>query len=137
MNDTDPEAPVDIKVTSDGLKVTLFDRNKEPLFEKDTPRLTAWGRLVFQNLAWIIERNQMHVVIDGHAAKGSNLPSKNYGLWELTADRANSARRALEFYAVDSGKIDRVTGFADTKPLPNTPPDSESNQRVTISLSLN
>ena len=137
VNETDSEAPVEIAVTSDGLKVTLFDRNKQPLFEKDTPRLTAWGRLAFQNLAWIIERNKMRVVIEGHAAKGTESATKSYGLWELTADRSNAARRALEFYAVDAGKIDRVTGFADTRPLPKTPAEAESNQRVTISLSLN
>jgi chemotaxis protein MotB len=137
VNDVSQENPVELEVTSDGLKVTLFDRGAQPLFEKNTATFTAWGRFAIQNLAWLIERNRLRVVIDGHASRGAVLPStKNYGLWELTSDRANSARRLLEFYAVPAQFIDRVVGYADTKPLPNFPKESESNQRITISLAV-
>jgi chemotaxis protein MotB len=57
-------------------------------------------------------------------------------VWELSTDRANASRRALTHYAVGSDAIERVTGFADTRPVPFQSPDSESNQRVTLSLSL-
>jgi chemotaxis protein MotB len=137
VNDVSAENPVDVDVTSDGLKITLYDRNRQPLFLKNTAGFTEWGRFAMQNLAWLIDRNNMKVMIDGHAPAGLVMPQKDYGLWELTADRANAARRALELYAVDPKKIERVTGFAATQPLPNLPPESESNQRLTVSLSIN
>jgi chemotaxis protein MotB len=137
VNDVSQESPVDIEVTSDGLKVTLYDRNKQPLFEKNTATLTAWGKFALQTLAWLIERNRLRVVIDGHAAAGTEMPLKDYGLWELTADRANTARRLLEVYAVAPDKIDRVSGYADTRPLPHLPPTSQTNQRLTVSLTIN
>ena len=37
---------------------------------------------------------------------------------------------------MDANLIERVTGYADTRPLPGEPPDSEANQRITISLTL-
>jgi len=67
---------------------------------------------------------------------GTVLPDANYGLWDLTADRANAARRLLEQYAVEPSKIARVAGFADTQPLPNISPRAEANQRITVSLSI-
>ncbi|MGH7937016.1 MAG: OmpA/MotB family protein, partial [Bryobacteraceae bacterium] len=137
VSDVTKEKPVDMDVTSDGLKVTLYDRRSQPLFEKGTAKPTAWGIFVLQNLAWLADRNNLRVTIDGHTASGFVPTVKDYGPWELSADRANASRRLLEFYAVDPKEIERVSGYGETKPLPNLPPDSESNQRITISLNVN
>lgn len=136
ISDVPEEKPIEIEITSDGLKVTLFDRGVKPLFEHNSSKLTDWGHLVLQNLAWLIERHNLRVVIDGHAAKGTAPLSAGYGLWELTTDRANAARRQLEHYAVASSRIERVTGYADTRPMPKLEPNNEANQRLSISLSL-
>jgi len=130
------DQPVDVAVTSDGLRVNVFDRPKRPIFEKNTAKFTAWGKFVMQNLAWIVDHNKFKATIDGHAAAGPVMPDPNYGLWELTSDRANAARRLLEEYAVEPSKIARVAGYADTQPLPNTAPDAQSNARITVSLSI-
>ncbi len=139
MNETDNEKPIDMEVTSDGLKITLYDRPKHAIFQKGSAEITEWGGFVMQNLAWIIERNSLKLHIDGHAATGSvpTAASANYGLWELTADRSNAARRLLVKYAVNPKEIERVTGYADTKPLPNLPRESASNERITVSLAVN
>ena len=134
MDDALADRPLDVQVTSDGLKVTLFDRSKQPLFESGTAKFTKWGDFVMQSLAWTVERNKFNIVIEGHTRSGLVMPNPDYGVWELSADRANAARRALVKYAVDPTQIERVTGYANTRPVPLTPPDSESNQRVSMSL---
>ena len=135
--DNDPaDRPIDIEVTSDGLRVTLFDRVKRPLFVGDTAELTEWGRFVMQSLAWLIDRHHFGVTIDGHTRAHLALLRDDYSAWELSSDRANAARRSLVHYAVEPGLIERVTGYADTKPLPTEKPESESNQRITLSLTL-
>ncbi|MBC8002970.1 MAG: OmpA family protein [Opitutaceae bacterium] len=130
------DRPLDIQVTSDGLRVTLYDRTRRPLFVNDTPEFTEWGRFVMQSLAWMIDRQQFRVIVEGHTRKGLVLPKEEYTSWELSSDRANSARRALTLYAVDNSLIERVSGYADTRPLPFEPEESESNQRVTLSLNM-
>jgi chemotaxis protein MotB len=87
-------------------------------------------------MAWLIDRHGFHVTIDGHTRAELKLPKPEYGAWELSADRANSARRSLVYFAVDPQMIERVSGYADTKPLSGEPATSESNQRITLSLSL-
>lgn len=129
---------IDFEVTSDSLKITLFDTTKKPLFEKNKAAITKWGDLILGNMSWIIDKYKMKVYIDGHAAAGpAKTDSDDYGLWELSADRANSARRKMVKVAVNPEKVLRVTGYADTVPLAETAPDSERNQRITLSLSLN
>ncbi len=131
------EKPIDIQVTSDGLRITLYDRSRRPLFAEKTAEFTEWGRFVMQSLAWMIDRQKFRVVIEGHTRKGLVLPKpEEYSEWELSADRANASRRALTLYAVDSTRIERVTGYADTRPIPFQAPDSEANQRITLSLTM-
>jgi chemotaxis protein MotB len=128
--------PIEIEVTSDGLRVTLFDRGNQPLFAAGGTDFTPWGKFVMQNLAWLIDRHAFHVTIDGHTRAGLPSAHPNYGAWELSADRANAARRSLVYYAVESRMIERVSGYADTRPLAGEPANSESNERLTLSLSL-
>lgn len=128
--------PIDIEVTSDGLKVTLFNRAKQPLFEGAGTEFTDWGRHAMQSLAWLIDRHQFRVTVDGHTRSDLSFKRVEYSMWELSSDRANAARRALVHYAVDPGLIERVTGYGDTQPLEGTHTDDESNQRITLSLTL-
>jgi len=127
--------PIEIQVTTDGLRVTLYDRAKRPLFTPETTELTEWGTFVLQNMAWTIERHGFNVTIDGHARRGV-FKKANYDHWDLSADRANAARRALVHYAVEQKQIERVTGYADSRPLPGEPADADSNERVTLNLTL-
>ncbi len=130
------EKPLDIQVTSDGLRITLFDRAKRPLFVGNTAEFTEWGTFVMQNLSWTVERHHFRVTIDGHTRTGMALNRSDYSPWELSSDRANAARRSLVHYAVDPGSIERVSGYADTRPVKGEAPESESNQRITLSLAL-
>lgn len=129
------DKPIDIQITSDGLRINLYNRAAKPLFVKDSSEFTEWGTFVNQTLAWIIDRYDFKVFIDGHTPKGRGSLRKDYGSWELSADRANASRRALQRYAVEPQLFERVSGFGDTVPMPNTLPESDSNDRMTISLS--
>ena len=128
--------PIDVQVTSDGLRLLLFDRARQPLFVGDTTDFSPWGRFVMQSMAWLIERHKFRVVIEGHTRTGYKPAADNYTGWELSADRANAARRALVLYAVDEAAIERVSGYSDTRPVDPDHPEAEANERITISLSL-
>jgi chemotaxis protein MotB len=133
----DEKEPIDIQITSDGLKMNIYNRSKKPIFRDNTTEPTEWGTQVFQNLAWLIERYNFQVYLEGHTPAGLDLgPNKNYTAWELSTDRANSIRRLMEYYAMSPEKMKRVAGFGDSQPLPDLPPEAEENQRITVSLSL-
>lgn len=137
LDQTRPDNPVDIQVTSEGLRVVLYDRSGRPLFVDRGTEFTEWGRFVMENLAWLIDRDQFHVTIEGHTRRGLVLDdAKNYTAWELSADRANASRRALTDRIVSPSLIERVVGYSDTRPLVEEDASSESNQRVTLSLRL-
>jgi chemotaxis protein MotB len=130
------DKPIDIQVTSDGLRINLFDRARRPLFKDNSAEFTEWGKFMMQNLAWMVDRHHFRVTIDGHTKTPAMPPKSDDAAWELSAERANASRHLLVYYAVDPGLIERVTGYADTKPLPNEAPTSDSNQRVTLMLTM-
>ncbi len=130
------DKPIDIQVTSEGMKITLFDRAKRPLFRNDSSEFTDWGKFIIENLAWMVDRHHFRVTIDGHTKAPAVAEKTDDHGWELSAARANAARHLLVYYAVDPGQIERVAGYSDTHPLPNEKPDADVNQRVTLSLTL-
>lgn len=126
------DSPVKVMVTSDGLRLSVFNRDHKPLFEGDSTQFTPWGNLVMQNISWITEQHPMRIRIDAHIGDELEDPDNvEYGPWELSSDRANAVRRALVYYALDPKKIERVTGFGDANPEEE---GEDSVSRIEISM---
>ena len=132
------EESVRLELTPDGLRVNVFDRGQKPIFEKDTHEFTKYGAWVFSTLAWQVSRYPKFFLmeLEGHTEQGRPLRESNYGSWELSADRANSARRLLEEHGVKPMQVRKVAGFADTKPMSEMDGADERNRRVTILLQV-
>jgi chemotaxis protein MotB len=136
IEESDVQKPIDIKVTSDGLRIIAYDRVSRPLFESGKDAFTDWGTLVTQNLAWLMDRYNMRIRIDAHTAGDFSGSTRDYGQWELSADRSNAVRRALIYYALDEKKINMVSSFADTKPMEGKSKQDSDNQRIELSLTV-
>ena len=129
---------VKIELTPEGLRVNVFDKSSRPVFEPDSVQFTEYGSWVFQALAWEIARfRTFRVELEGHTEAGRPIPRDDYGEWELTADRANAARRHLVKFGAGSEQIGKVTGLASTQPMPGTEAKSEVNRRITVLVRLN
>jgi chemotaxis protein MotB len=128
---------VQLEMTPEGLRITVFDRSHEPIFEPGSDAFTSYGAWVFSTLAWEISRYQtFKIELEGHTEADSQSGTESAGKWELSSDRANAARRKLIQSGVLPEQVFKVSGFADTQPMPSTPPSAEANRRVTVLLKL-
>ena len=133
----DPNRPVDVVVSNDGVLITLYDRPRKPLFQGEaSAELSQWGDFVFQNLAWLVDRHAFRVSIEGHSRSGLKMLSPAYSAWELSGDRANNVRRLMANVAVAGEQFERVTSFGDTRPAKGDRNDPENDHRVEIKLSV-
>lgn len=134
----DPEnQTVKLELTPEGLRINIFDRSRKPIFEPDSAQLTEYGNWVLSTVAWEISRyTAFRIELEGHTQRGRIPKSLDYGNWELSADRANAARRKLLLHGVQGYQIRKVAGFADTQPMRGVAPNDEANRRVTILLKL-
>ena len=130
------DKPVELEVTSDGLRVTLYDRDAQPFFVEGSADYTPWGKFVVEQLAWLVQRHMFKVRVDGYVAQGYQEKDWTYTAWELSGDRANATRRLLQRYGVRPEQFHSVTAYGDTESLPFLHPTAEANDRVSISLVL-
>jgi chemotaxis protein MotB len=74
--------------------------------------------------------------LEGHTPLADSTNAVVDRAWELTTDRANSARRVLVENGVLKRQIRKIAGFADTQPMTGKDPTDEANRRVTVLLKI-
>ena len=107
------------------------------MFEPNFDVFTGYGSWVFSTLAWEISRYEtFKIELEGHTEQTSQTGREVHSKWELSSERANAARRKLVQSGVTPTQIFKVSGFADTQPMPAQPLSDEGNRRVTVLLKL-
>src|SRR5439155_26748583 len=88
--DTQDEKPLSVEMTPDGMRISLFDRNRKPIFEPDSSEVTKYGSWILSTLAWEVSRfaNNFAIEIEGHTEQGHVSKKEDYTNWELSSDRA-------------------------------------------------
>jgi len=131
------EQSVQIELTPDGVRINIFDHSQKPVFDPGTDKFTDYGNWVFSTLAWEIARFQtFRIELEGHTETRTEVDAESLNKWDLSAERANAARRKLIASGVATEQVFKVSGFADTQPLPGLAANIESNRRVTVLLKV-
>lgn len=118
-----------IEVTDEGLRIEFLDAANAPFFDVGSPAPKNVTVQALTEMAAEIRKVPNPVAIEGHT-DSRPFHSLSYGNWELSADRANAARRVLEAGGVDH--IAEVRGLANVKLRDPEHPYSDSNRRVSL-----
>lgn len=123
---------IEISASQDGLRIELLEEPGGTFFEsgsaKPTPALNAFLTLISHELG----KAPNHISIEGHTDSRPYSNSSSYTNWELSADRANAARRIMQSNGMGAGQIAQVRGFADQMPRRPEKPEDPSNRRITV-----
>jgi chemotaxis protein MotB len=120
-----------IEETAEGLTITLAE-NKRPMFLLGGANLEATTAQVLQRLGKPLSSSRFQIKVEGHTDSSGYRPGAIYSNWELSADRANAARRELLAGGLSEDKIAEVTGYADRMLFVKDDPRSPLNRRITI-----
>ncbi len=128
-------AVVDVQVTAQGLRIELVESGAGDIyFPLGSAKMKSATMLALQLVGPELASLQHPVVIEGHTDGAKFGAEGGYGNWELSADRANAARRVLESVGVTGGRIVGVNGLADTRPRVPSDPLAAANRRISILL---
>ena len=123
---------IEITASPDGLRIELLEEPGGTFFESGsavpTPALTAFLTLTSHELGKLPNR----ISIEGHTDSRPYSDGSTYTNWELSADRANAARRLMQGNGIAPGQISQVRGFADQMPRRPDHPEDPSNRRITV-----
>ena len=123
---------VKISVTEEGLSIQIIDKADRVTFASGSAELSAEGKLLLTEIATAICPLSNSISIGGHTDQTSFPAGSTYTNWELSADRANAARRQLEANCVKAEQVRRVIGYADTELLYPNYPFAAANRRINI-----
>lgn len=124
-----------VEQTPEGLKIEIVDSDKHPMFKSGSAVLSDYGRIIIGKLAVVIEKMPNYISITGHTDAGAmKSRGANYTNWELSAERANAARRYFAEKGMSAERVGKVVGMADKDLLLPDQPLAERNRRITVIL---
>jgi chemotaxis protein MotB len=123
---------IEITITPEGLRIELLEDKNGTFYQSGSAYLSPSGQELLALLASELKTLPNKLLIEGHTDATQYSNDANYSNWELSADRANSARRLLQQDGVRSNQVTQVRGFADQLPRVKDNPTDPSNRRVTI-----
>ena len=134
-----------LEVIPEGLRIQIIDKENRPMFASGSEKLKPYTRVILQEVAKTIADNAKNKIsITGHTDESAfgkgiieyetvdgEVLRKQYSNWELSADRANAARRELVKGGMPVEQIGRVVGLASTV-LFDKDPRNPINRRISI-----
>jgi chemotaxis protein MotB len=86
---------IQMTVTAEGLRIELLETEAGTFFDSGQPELNSSGKDLLATLAAELGKLPNKVSIEGHTDSKPYSGNSNYSNWELSVDRANSARRLM------------------------------------------
>jgi chemotaxis protein MotB len=121
-----------LDITPEGLRIQIVDKQNRPMFDLGSARLEPYTVLILTELAKYLNTVPNHLSLTGHT-DGTPYPGGSGRTnWDLSADRANAARRALEAAGLASDKTARVVGLSSSVLFNKLDARSPINRRISI-----
>lgn len=122
---------VQIEIVDEGLRIELIESSESVFFMTGSAEVNPQARQLLMRIAKHLRNLPNRISIEGHT---DSRPFLRGGMtnWELSVNRANSARRILEAGGVRKGQIYEVRGYADNKLRVPNDPHHYSNRRISL-----
>lgn len=123
---------IDMTVTSEGLRIELTESATGTFFDSGSAMLSGDGSELVKVLAQESGKLPNRIAIEGHSDSQPYPPGATYTNWELSADRANAARRLMQNNGIRADQITQIRGFADQRLRKPEAPQDPSNRRISF-----
>jgi len=123
---------IEITITADGLRIELLETEAGMFFESGKAIPTESGADLLGRLAAELGKMPNTVLIEGHTDSKPYSGDNGYTNWELSTDRANSARKLMEAHGLRPQQVNQVRGYADRELRHPEDPMRPSNRRISV-----
>ncbi|MGG5871063.1 flagellar motor protein MotB [Pseudomonas peli] len=120
------------EITQDGLRIQIMDAENRPMFASGSARLQPYFEDILLAMTDTIAAVPNKISVSGHTDAQPFVGRGGYGNWELSADRANAARRVLIAGGYDDEQVARVVGYASSALFDRENPLNPVNRRIDI-----
>jgi len=123
---------IEMTVTAEGLRIELMESASGTFFESGSPKPNKDCKELLALLAKTLGTLPNKLSIEGHTDSKPFAGNPNYSNWELSTDRANTARRLMQENGVRSDQVAQVRGYADQRLRTPSDPTNPENRRISV-----
>ncbi len=123
---------IEITITAEGLRIEMLEGKNGTFFQSGSAALSSSGQELLALLAGELKTLPNDLLIEGHTDAAQYSTDANYSNWELSADRANAARRLLQENGVRANQVTQVRAYADELLRNKANPYDPANRRITL-----
>lgn len=123
---------IKIDTVEEGMRIELLETTKLFFFDVGTAKLKPDAVRILTIIASEVGKFSNKVVVEGHTDSRPYSHADGYTNFELSAERANSARRVLVVRGLQEHQMDEVRGYADTRLRNREDPFDVTNRRISI-----
>jgi chemotaxis protein MotB len=123
---------VQISVTGEGLRIELIETTKGMFFESGSSTPSGTGRDLLAMLAAELGKLPNIILLEGHTDAKPFGSGGTFTNWELSADRANAARRIMQSSGLRQDQVAQVRGYADQQLKNPEDPLDPRNRRISL-----
>lgn len=123
---------IEMTVTAEGLRIELMESEKGTFFASGAADPSENGKEILAMLAAELAKLPNTISIEGHTDAKPFAGNGGYSNWELSADRANAARRMMQENGLGPRQVTQVRGYADQRLRKPNAPEDPSNRRISV-----
>jgi len=123
---------IQFEIIANGLRIQIMDAENRPMFDSGSARLKPYFEDILLAMADTIKAVPNKISISGHTDATPYSGTGDFGNWELSANRANAARRALVAGRYPESQVARVVGYASSALFDRDNPFNPVNRRIDI-----
>jgi chemotaxis protein MotB len=121
-----------LDITPEGLRIQIVDAQNRPMFDMGSSRLKPYTIDILREVTTYLKTVPNRLSITGHTDATPYAGLTGFTNWDLSTDRANSARRAIEGAGLDTAQISRVVGLGSSVLFDQQNPRNPINRRISI-----
>ncbi|MDB6107426.1 MAG: motility protein MotB [Gammaproteobacteria bacterium] len=121
-----------LDITPEGVRIQIVDARNRPMFDVGSAHLRNYTIAILHELAPYLDSVPNRISLTGHTDIRPYPSTNGYTNWELSADRANAARRALTAAGLPDAKVSRVVGLSSSVLFDKQDPQNPINRRISI-----
>ena len=124
---------IEVAVTEEGLRIELREAPDDGFFSSGSAAMKPQTVDLLRVIGAELGKMSNRVAVEGHTdSRPYPSGATDYTNWELSADRANAARRVMVSAGLRGGQVEAVRGYADTRLRTKDEPLDPSNRRISI-----
>jgi chemotaxis protein MotB len=118
-----------LDITPEGLRIQIVDAQNRPMFDSGSAELKSYTDTILRELTPYLNSVPNHISLTGHTDTTPYAGRNGHTNWELSADRANAARRSLEAAGLATDKVARIVDLSSSVLFDKDNPRAPINRR--------